>query len=263
MDKFERLKKELKKQGKVAVAFSGGTDSAFLLDTAKKTLGKENVLALTVISDFLPKRDLKDIENYLSETGINYTYIYMDYGKVPGIRENGKDRCYFCKKEMFRKMKEEAVRHGIEYLADGTNADDLEEYRPGLRAKKEEGIGSPLSEAGLSKKEIRALAGENRVPYAEKPSSSCLATRIPLNREIEREALSRIDKAEEGIKDLGFEVVRVRDYDEKAEIELGEKDLSKYKENNTDFSPVMKEAGYTEYNVNRVPYKKKKGGRKQ
>lgn len=263
MDKYGILKEILKKQGKVAVAFSGGIDSTFLLDTAIKTLGRENVLALSVISPFLPKQDLRDIESYYNETGIENIIINMDYSMIPEIRNNPRNRCYYCKKEMFRRMKKAAKEKGFDYLIDGTNADDAKKYRPGLKAKEEEQIKSPLSEAGINKAEIRTLSSKYGVPFAKKPSSSCLATRIPYNTKITMAALRRIDMAEEGLKTLGFSILRVRDHGKKAIVELGEKDHELLKNiSSNDILKVLKSVGYMEYFIESSPYESGKNDEK-
>ena len=158
-------------------------------------------------------------------------------------------------RDQVQEFKREALKNGFNYIADGTNKDDTKKYRPGLKAKEEEGIKSPLCDIGLNKEEIRLLSKKYRVPYAFKPSSSCLATRIPYNIEITDEALKRIDMAEQGLKSLGFKVVRVRDYGEEATIELGKKDLEKYKKVKKErIEKLIERAGYKNYKVDTVPF---------
>ena len=216
--KKEKLEESLSKLGKIAVAFSGGVDSTFLLDTANKVLN-ENVIAVTGRSAAFPERESDEAASFCRSIGVRQETVTIDQMTVPGFRENRPDRCYLCKKTLFTAFLKTAEKNGFSILAEGSNADDVNDYRPGMIAISELGVLSPLREAGLSKEDIRTLSKEAGLPTWSKPSLACLATRIPYGDEITEDKLSLIDKAEQFLFDLGLSQVRVRLYGNTVRIE--------------------------------------------
>jgi uncharacterized protein len=227
MEKLVRLQELLKSLGKVAVAYSGGVDSSFLLKVALDTLGKENVMGITILSSVTPKEELKETEHFLAAMDINHRFVTKNIFDIPGFSQNPKDRCYICKYKIFEEIKAIAEDSGIDTVVDGTNADDEGDYRPGLKALKELEVVSPLKLSGLTKKEIRDLSKELSLNTWNKPSLACLASRIPYYEEITEEKLSMVDQAEALLRSLGFEQLRVRCHGKLARIELVPEDIAK------------------------------------
>lgn len=217
--KEEQLKKILKECGSAAVAFSGGVDSAYLLSVAAEVL-KERCAALTAKAVFFPEREQTEADAFCRERGIRQIRIPIDILLVPGVAENPKDRCYLCKRALFTKMQDIAAAEGFAVLCEGSNLDDLGDYRPGLRAIAELGVRSPLREAGLSKAEIRALSKSRDLPTWQKPSFACLASRFVYGEAITDKRLSMVDQAEQTLLDLGFRQFRVRIHGDLARIEI-------------------------------------------
>lgn len=229
-EKYEKLKEILKDLGSVIVALSGGVDSTFLLKVASDVLGNRCVAA-TAISNIYPSWEIREAGEIARELGVEY--VTMDVNPlddVKGFTSNPVDRCYICKKSIFSKLLEYSESAGIKYVADGTIADDMGDYRPGLKAISELGIVSPLLMAGLTKKEIRQLSRELGLNTYDKPSFACLATRIPYNEEINVTKLGMIDRAEEFIMSKGIRNVRVRCHGDGmiARIEVEKNDVSKF-----------------------------------
>lgn len=227
--KSKQLEKRLKKMGKVAIAFSGGVDSAFLISAAVKALGAENVLAVIVDSQFVSRDEIENAISYCVAEEVPYKIARMD--ALASFQNNPPNRCYLCKLGIFKLVKQEATKAGIETVLEGSNLDDVSDYRPGMKAIEELDIKSPLLDAKLTKKEIRELSHEMDLVTWDKPSSPCLATRFVFGEPITQERLNMVDAAEKYLLDSGFEQVRVRTHGDGentlARIEVGEEDFPK------------------------------------
>ncbi|OON96670.1 MAG: TIGR00268 family protein [Candidatus Epulonipiscium fishelsonii] len=223
----------LKSLKKVCIAFSGGVDSTYLLYIAYKQLGRANVLAVTVSSSMCPEREFKEALEFIKQHNIKHIIVNADEYNIKEFVENGKDRCYYCKKSIFSKIKEIAKQNGIDYVLDGSNKDDEGDYRPGMKALAELNILSPLKQEGLTKQQIRDFSKNEELPTWNKPSMACLASRIPYGKEITKEKLAKVEKAENFMADLGFKHIRVRYYEELAKIEVPSQNIDevlKYKQ---------------------------------
>lgn len=229
-EKYTKLLEILQGMGRIVVAFSGGVDSTFLTYAAKEAVGA-NALAVTSRSGVVPERDLREGAAFCEQQGIAHAYLDFDELAVPGFAENPPDRCYICKKTLFTKLLEIAAKERA-VLCEGSNMDDLGDYRPGLRALRELAVRSPLQEAGLTKSEIRLLSQKFGLPTWSKPASACLASRFAYGERITATKMAAVDKAEQLLFDLGFTQYRVRAHgDEKkgllARIEVLPEDLAK------------------------------------
>jgi len=229
--KYDKLKEYIASFGSVAVAFSSGVDSTFLLHAAKDALG-DKVIAVTATSCSFPERELKEAKAFCEQNGIRQYIIESEELSIEGFSQNPKNRCYLCKHELFEKIKKVAYEHGIAEVAEGSNLDDNGDYRPGLKAVKELGIKSPLREIGFTKSEIRKLSKEFNLPTWEKQSFACLSSRFPYGDTITEEKLKRVDKAEQLLLDLGFNQLRVRIHNDVARIELDPSQFDKFMEEN-------------------------------
>lgn len=224
-EKLDKLKDWMREKGRVAIAFSGGVDSAFLLKAACDALqGKESpeskVLAITADSRVFPSRERTEAEELCQSFGCRQIIFRFEEMGVPGFADNPPDRCYICKTALFTHMKDIAAENGMDVLAEGSNMDDLGDYRPGLRAIAELHIASPLREAGLTKAEIRFLSKELGLPTWQKPSFACLASRFVYGETITEEKLAMVEQGEQLLFSLGFHQFRVRIHGTLARIEL-------------------------------------------
>ena len=223
-NKLDRLREVLSDLGSLAVGFSGGVDSSFLLSVAKEELG-DRVIAVTAADASVPERELEEAKAFCHERGIRHIICRVDPLKEEGYRKNGPDRCYFCKHGIFTEIKRIAKENGIEYAAEGSNMDDLGDYRPGLKAVEELSVKSPLREAGLYKADIRSLSKAMGLPTWSKPAYACLASRFVYGEEITEKKLQMIDRAEQFLIGLGFLEERVRMHGNIARIEVSPADI--------------------------------------
>jgi len=235
--KYKYLLEYIKRLGSVAVAFSGGVDSTFLLRAAKEALG-DKVVAITIVSPYIPKWEVEEAIEITKNMNIMHKFIEVPI--LEEIRTNPKERCYLCKKNIFSMIIEEAREQNINFVLDGTNADDTKDYRPGIRALKELNIKSPLLENNLTKEDIRILSKELGLQTWDKPAYACLLSRIPYDEEIKIEELNKIERSEKYLMSLGFKGVRVRSHRDLARIELQKKDIMKVF-NDKLMEPISKE----------------------
>lgn len=244
--KLTRLKNILKNLKNVVVAYSGGVDSTFLLKAALDTLGIRNVLAVTARSETYPASEYKDACRLAKSLGARHITISTEELKIKNFKSNPTNRCYYCKDELFRKLKGLAKKHRLSYVIDGANADDLKDIRYGMLAARELGVRSPLLEAKITKSDIRKFSQALKLPTWDKPSFACLASRFPFYDNITKENLERIDRAESYLRGLGFKQVRLRLHKDIARLEFYKKDFKRLLNGNIRDSVVrkLKELGF-------------------
>jgi uncharacterized protein len=221
--KLTTLIEILKDIRSAVLAYSGGVDSTFLLKTLQ--LSDIKAVAVTAASETIPYNDLLTAKEMAAEIGIEHRIIETEELSIEEFVNNAPDRCFFCKDELFRKLTDIASTEGYKFVLDGSNIDDTTDYRPGRMAAMKYNVRSPLIEAGLSKIEIRELSKQLGLTTWDRPSSPCLSSRFPYGQRITKEALRRVEKAEEFLRFLGFREVRVRDHDSIARIEVGEDEI--------------------------------------
>lgn len=225
-EKLEKLKSNIKSLKRVAIAFSGGVDSCFLLKVASEVLGKE-VVAITAHSSTYPERELNEAIEFAKCYSIKHRIISSEELEVEGFSDNPINRCYLCKNELYEKIKEIAKEEGAHYILEGSNVDDLGDFRPGMQAVREHGVLSPLKDALMTKEEIRLLSKEMGLKSWDKQAFACLSSRFPYGEKITKDKLQMIDRAEQLLLDLGFSQVRVRYHKDIARIEICQEQFEK------------------------------------
>ena len=246
-EKYDRLQTILREIGSVVIGYSGGVDSTLLLKVATDVIGS-GALAVIGKSETYPSAEYEEAVTLANSFGARFVEVATEETDVLKFQENPPDRCYFCKTELFGKLTEIAVRENVPWIADGTITDDVGDFRPGMRAKKENNVRSPLLEAELSKNEVREISRHLNLPTWNKPSFACLSSRFPYGFGITKENLTKVDQAESFLRQTGFKYFRVRHHDDKtARIEIGVEELPRLLDNGLRTSVVakLKELGFT------------------
>jgi uncharacterized protein len=243
-DRYKQLVSRLHSLKSCLVAFSGGLDSTFLLWAAANAL-RDGVTAATVETPYMPAWEIREAENFAAKIGVRHKLIRLPL--IDEIRFNPDDRCYLCKRYLFSVLKDEALKEGIQCVLDGTNADDLVDYRPGMKALEEMDIISPLMLQEFTKEDIREMSRRAGIPNWQKPSNACLLSRIPYGREISLSELERIEKSERYLMEMGFACVRVRSDGALARIEFRREDRKRLFDGELldDISRKLKGFGYS------------------
>jgi len=246
-DKLENMRETLRSLERVAVAFSAGVDSTFLLKVAIDTLGSQNVVAVTADSDSLPRAELDEAIKLADEMGAEHVIIQTEEMSKPEYRANPAERCYYCKSELFSKLDAFIAQRGLKAVVAGVNADDYHDWRPGLQAGGEHNVRAPCAEAGMTKNDIRNLSERMGLPTFDKPANPCLATRVQYGEEITPEKLRRIERCEAFLRSLGFRECRVRHHQGLARIEVPPSQIDRLCEPETraKIDAALHQFGYT------------------
>jgi len=244
--KYEALQQTLAEMGGVVIGFSGGVDSTFLLKVAHDVLNSQ-ALAVIGISETYPEREYREALQLAKQIGVRTRVVHTEETDRRKFLENPPDRCYYCKTELFTKLRQIAAEEGLAHIADGTHAEDVRDFRPGLRALREQAVRSPLREVGLTKLEIRQLSQRLGLPTWDKPSFACLSSRFPYGFGIDKEKLKMVDAAENVLRDFSFRVFRVRHYGDTARIEVSPNEIARFADAALRAAIVkkLKELGYT------------------
>ncbi len=257
VQKYERLKAAFRQKGRVLVALSGGVDSTLLQAVAHKVLGFENAICVTAKSETLTEGEFQDVCALARERGWNHHVIEYSELEIPNYAQNPVNRCYFCKTELFSKLRELARQFGCDAIVEGTNYDDRGDYRPGMQAAREQGTWAPLLECEITKEEIREIARELGLPTWSKPSGACLSSRFPYGTAITREGLQQVAAAETFLRELGFTQVRVRHHGNLARIEVLPNELPRFadREFAVRVAEKLREIGYVYVTLDLLGYR--------
>jgi len=253
-DKLDILKAKLNEYKNAVIAFSGGVDSTFLARVAKDVLG-DNLLLITATSSTNPFYELDEAKSLATLMDIKHKIIVTEEIDNPGYAANPPDRCYFCKSELFGKIEIIALREGFEIVLDGSNAEDIKDYRPGMKAKKEKGVISPLAETGFTKSDIRHYSKLYDLPTATKQSYACLASRIPYGEQITKPKLDRLAVAEYAVRNLGFSQFRIRSHENLARFEFIPEEMNKAWELKEELTEICKKSGFNYVTIDLIGYR--------
>ncbi|MBI4707518.1 MAG: ATP-dependent sacrificial sulfur transferase LarE [Candidatus Omnitrophica bacterium] len=253
--KLNKLKQIIRDCGSCLIAFSGGLDSSFLLSLCAGVLPKNNLLAITANSKTYPQEELLSAKKFARKIGVRHKIINTAELENKKFVRNSYQRCYFCKKDLFLRLKGLARKYGLSCVIDASNISDEKDFRPGRTALKELGVFSPLVDAGFTKKDIRKLSKKMKLDTWDKPSMACLASRVPYGIKITADVLSRIQKAESFLKKIGFRQVRVRDYRELCRIEVEKKYVPLLVSKRLRVLKGLKEAGYNYVTLDLAGYR--------
>jgi pyridinium-3,5-biscarboxylic acid mononucleotide sulfurtransferase len=253
-DKLYILKARLNEYKNAVIAFSGGVDSTFLARVAKDVLG-DNLLLITATSSTNPFYELDEAKSLATMMDIKHKIIITEEIDNPGYAANPPDRCYFCKSELFGKIEIIASMEGFEVVMDGSNAEDIKDYRPGMKAKKEKGVISPLAETGFTKSDIRHYSKLYGLPTATKQSYACLASRIPYGEQITKPKLDRLAVAEYAVRNLGFSQFRIRSHENLARFEFIPEEMNRAWELKEKLTEICKKSGFNYVTIDLIGYR--------
>jgi uncharacterized protein len=253
-EKLKNLKAYLTNYKSVVIAFSGGVDSTFLARIAKDVYG-DNLLLITATSSTYPFYELEEAKSLALLLGIKHKIIVSEEIDIPGYADNPPDRCYYCKSELFGKIKYIANKEGYEVIFDGSNADDLKDFRPGMKAKQEKGVISPLAEIGFTKSDIRHFSKELNLPTATKQSYACLASRFPYGEKITKIKLDRLGIAEFEVRKLGFTQFRIRSHENLARFEFIPSEMDKAWGIKSQLEDICKKSGFSYITIDLTGYR--------
>jgi uncharacterized protein len=249
-----QLKVILERYKSAVIAFSGGVDSTFLARIARDVYG-DRLLLVTATSSTYPFYELEEAKTLASMLEIKHKIIVSEETDIPGYSDNPPDRCYFCKSELFGKIKYIATKEGYDAVFDGSNADDLKDFRPGMKAKHEKGVISPLAESGFTKNDIRHFSKELNLPTATKQSYACLASRIPYGEKITNAKLERLAMAELEFRKLGFTQFRIRSHENLARLEFISSEMDKAWKTREKLTEICQRSGFTYITIDLAGYR--------
>jgi uncharacterized protein len=249
-----QLKVILERYKSAVIAFSGGVDSTFLARIARDVYG-DRLLLVTATSSTYPFYELEEAKTLASMLEIKHKIIVSEETDIPGYSDNPPDRCYFCKSELFGKIKYIATKEGYDVVFDGSNADDLKDFRPGMKAKHEKGVISPLAESGFTKNDIRHFSKELNLPTATKQSYACLASRIPYGEKITNAKLERLAMAELEFRKLGFTQFRIRSHENLARLEFISSEMDKAWKTREKLTEICQRSGFTYITIDLAGYR--------